>query len=248
MRFSVLTLNLWNISEPLAPRMAALAAGLKTLRPDIVCLQEIELDPRTRRRQSAFAAEAYGLIHAVDSNQLSILSRFPVERSESVALPDVPEDEPRQVLLAEMRIDGRPVLVANTHLSWRPEWLAERKAQADVLLPAIGRFGAPEATILCGDFNDDPDSAAVLAVRDSAIGFRDCYAEASPGNPGLTWVREILTFILRRRGTSASTTSSPPAAWRRRIAPSSLTATTASTSHPIITACSALSNFAPSQR
>jgi endonuclease/exonuclease/phosphatase family metal-dependent hydrolase len=190
MRFSVLTLNLWNVSEPLAPRMTALAAGLKTLRPDIVCLQEIELDPRTRRRQSAFAAESCGLIYAVDRDQLSILSRFPVERSESIALPDVPEDEPRQALFADMRIDGRPVLVANTHLSWRLEWLAERKAQADVLLPAIERFGAPDATILCGDFNDDPDSPAVLAVRDSAIGFRDCYAETGPDEPGLTWVRK----------------------------------------------------------
>jgi endonuclease/exonuclease/phosphatase family metal-dependent hydrolase len=190
MRFSVLTLNLWNISEPLAPRMTALAAGLKTLRPDIVCLQEIELDPRTRRRQSAFAAEACGLIHAVDNKQLSILSRFPIERSAIVALPDVPEDEPRQALLADIRIDGRPVLVANTHLSWRLEWLAERKAQADVLLPAIERIAAPDATILCGDFNDDPDSPAVLTVLDNPIGFRDCYAEAGPGDPGLTWVRK----------------------------------------------------------
>jgi hypothetical protein len=104
MRFSVLTLNLWNISEPLAPGIAALAAGLKTLRPDIVCLQEIEFDPRTRLRQSAIAADACGLVHAVDSEQLSILSRFPVERSGNVALPDVPEDQPRQALSTTTRI------------------------------------------------------------------------------------------------------------------------------------------------
>ena len=135
MRFSVLTLNLWNVSEPLASRMTALAAGLKMLRPDIVCLQEVADDPRTRQRQSAFAAEACGLPHAVDNKQLSILSRFPVERSYSVALPDVPEDEPRQVLMADMRIDDRPVLIANTHLCWRLEWLAERKTQVDVIAP-----------------------------------------------------------------------------------------------------------------
>src|SRR5665213_1430850 len=59
MRLTVLTLNLWNVSAPLAPRMAALVAGLKMLRPDIVCLQEVADDPGTRqaarrRQQPAF--------------------------------------------------------------------------------------------------------------------------------------------------------------------------------------------------
>lgn len=193
MRFSVLTLNLWNVSEPLASRMTALAAGLKMLRPDIVCLQEVADDPRTRQRQSAFAAQACGLPHAVDNKQLSILSRFPVERSYSVALPDVPDDEPRQVLMADMRIDGRPMLVANTHLCWRLEWLAERKTQVDVLLPAIERYGSAnkaQTKILCGDFNDDPDSPALRAVLDSGIGFRDSYADCRPDHPGFTWSRK----------------------------------------------------------
>lgn len=193
MRFSVLTLNLWNVSEPLASRMTALAAGLKILRPDIVCLQEVADDPRTRQRQSAFAAQACGLPHAADNKQLSILSRFPIARSYSVALPDVPEDEPRQVLMADMRIDDRPVLVANTHLCWRLEWLAERKTQVDVLLPAIERHRSAneaQAKILCGDFNDDPDSPALRAVLDSGIGFRDSYAECGPDSAGFTWSRK----------------------------------------------------------
>ncbi|HTT47830.1 MAG TPA: endonuclease/exonuclease/phosphatase family protein [Pseudolabrys sp.] len=187
MRLSVLTLNLWNISDPLAPRMAALEAGLKTLRPDIVCLQEVADDPRTGQRQSAFAAKACGLTHAVDNRQLSILSRFPVERSCSIALPEIPEDEPRQMLMADVRIEGRLVLVANTHLCWRVEWLAERKTQVDVLLPAIECHGAREATILSGDFNDDPDSPAVRAV---ASRLTDAFAVCHPDKSGLTWVRQ----------------------------------------------------------
>jgi endonuclease/exonuclease/phosphatase family metal-dependent hydrolase len=191
MRLTVLTLNLWNVSAPLAPRMAAFVAGLKMLRPDVVCLQEVADDPRTRQRQSALAAEACGLPRAVDKGQLSILSRFPVERLCSVALPDVPEDEPRQALMAGMRIDGRSVLIVNTHLCWRLEWLAERKAQVDVLLPAIERYGmADQATILCGDFNDDPGSPAVRAVRSSRLGFHDTFADCRPGDIGFTWSRQ----------------------------------------------------------
>lgn len=190
MRLTVVTLNLWNINEPLAPRMTALAAGLQALRPDIVCLQEIAVDPRTGRRQSTFAAEACGLAHVVDDNQLSILSRFPIDRGYSVALPDFPQDEPRQVLLTDLRIGGRPLLVANTHLCWRAEWPAERKMQADVLLPALERHGARDATILCGDFNDDPDSPALLAVKGHRLGLRDSFAVCRPEDPGLTWMRQ----------------------------------------------------------
>jgi len=59
--------------------------------------------------------------HAIDKDELSILSRTPIVRSHSTALPDAPRDAPRQVLLAETRIDGQALLVANTHLAWRPE-------------------------------------------------------------------------------------------------------------------------------
>ena len=186
MRLSVLTLNLWNINEPLAARSAALAAGLKVLRPDIVCLQEVEFDPRSARRQSALVAEICELAHAADQDALSILSRYPIARSRSVALPEAPRDEPRQVLLAEMLIEGRPLLVANTHLAWRPEMTAERKAQAQALLVAIEPYSTT-AKLLCGDFNDDPDSPAVRLLLGSGKGFRDAYAACHPDDPGFTW-------------------------------------------------------------
>jgi endonuclease/exonuclease/phosphatase family metal-dependent hydrolase len=190
MRFSVLTLNLWNINEPLASRFSALAAGLQVLRPDIVCLQEVARDPRSARRQSEFVAEMCNLTHAVDNDGLSILSRYPIVRSHSAALPEAPDDPPRQVLLAETLIDSRPLLVGNTHLAWRPEMVAERKAQVESLLPAIARFasaGAAKAKLLCGDFNDDPDSPAVRLLLDSGEGFHDVYAECHHDSPGFTW-------------------------------------------------------------
>jgi maltose 6'-phosphate phosphatase len=190
MRFSALTLNLWNVNEPLAARYSALAAGLKVLRPDIVCLQEVARDPRSGRRQSEFVAESCNLAHAVDEGALSILSRYPFVRSHSAALPEFPGDEPRQVLLAETLIEGRPLLVANTHLAWRPELMAERKAQVETLLAAIEGYSSAngaKAKLLCGDFNDDPDSPAVRLLLDSSEGFHDAYAECHRDDPGFTW-------------------------------------------------------------
>ena len=69
MRISVLTLNLWNINEPLAARFAALAAGLKQLRPDIVCLQEVARDPRSGRRQSDLVAQMCDIPHVIDNER-----------------------------------------------------------------------------------------------------------------------------------------------------------------------------------
>ena len=192
MRISVLTLNLGNINEPLAARFTALAAGLKQLRPDIVCLQEVAYDPRSGRRQSDLVAQMCDLPHVLDNDALSILSRTPIVHPHSAALPEAPRDEPRQVLLAEMQIEGRPLLTANTHLAWRPEMIAERKMQVEALLAALARFastGAAKAKILCGDFNDDPDSPAVRLVSDSGAGFRDCFAACCPDQPGFTWSR-----------------------------------------------------------
>lgn len=183
MRFSVLTLNLWNVNEPLTARMSTLGAGLKLLRPDIVCLQEVA------HGQSERVAKACGLPHVINNGALSILSRTAIARSHSVKLPEAPHDEPRQVLLVETLIEGRPVLVANTHLAWPPEMTAERKAQAATLLAAIGR-GTAKTRILCGDFNDDPDSPALRLVSDGDAGFHDAYAACRPDHPGFTWSRK----------------------------------------------------------
>jgi endonuclease/exonuclease/phosphatase family metal-dependent hydrolase len=190
MRISVLTLNLWNVNEPLAARFAALAAGLKQLRPDIICLQEVAHDPRSGRRQSEHVAQMCELPHVIDNEALSILCRTPFVRLHSTALPEAPRDEPRQVLLAQTLIENRPLLIGNTHLAWRPEMLAERKTQAGALLAALARFapaGTAKATILCGDFNDDPDSPAVRLVTDGGAGFQDVYAVCRSGDPGFTW-------------------------------------------------------------
>src|SRR5512141_2002358 len=188
MGFSVLTLNLWNVSEPLAVRFGALEAGLKQLRPDIVCLQEVYRDPKSGRSQAELVAGVGNLAHTVEQNGLAILCANPAVRSDSVVLPEFPGDFPRDVLLAEFLIEGRPLLVANTHLAYPPEMVQERRQQAAALLAAIERLSSGAAAkILCGDFNDVPDSPAVRAVLKGTENFRDVFAECHPGEPGFTY-------------------------------------------------------------
>jgi endonuclease/exonuclease/phosphatase family metal-dependent hydrolase len=188
MVFRVLTLNVWNVNEPLAARYRALDAGLKRLRPDIVCLQEVYRDPKSGRSQAELIANMCNLAHWIEHNGLAILSAHPAVRSNSAALPEFPGDFPRDVLLAEFLIESRPLLVANTHLAYPPELVQERRQQAETLLSAIGRlYPGTLAKILCGDFNDVPDSPAVRAVVDSNQEFRDVFSERHPNQPGFTY-------------------------------------------------------------
>ncbi len=190
MSFDVLTLNLWNINEPLEPRYRALATGLKKLRPDIVCLQEIYRDPKSGRSQIELIAEMCGLEHHVEEHGLAILCAQPVGRLSSAPLPQFPGDPPRHVILAECRIEDRPVLVINTHLAYPPEMIEERRKQAETLLAAI-KHRHPRnggiAKILCGDFNDVTNSPAVCAVLDGDEEFCDVFAACHPYNAGFTY-------------------------------------------------------------
>jgi endonuclease/exonuclease/phosphatase family metal-dependent hydrolase len=192
MSFSLLTLNLWNVSEPLEPRYRALEAGLRRLRPDIICLQEVARDPKTGRSQAELVAAMAGLTHHIEGNGLAILCSGSIVRSESVALPEFSGDYPRQILLADALIEGRPLLVANTHLAYRPEMVEERRIQADALLTALKTYASRSpaaAKVLCGDFNDTADSPAIRAVLNSEEHFHDAYAERHPHNPGFTFFR-----------------------------------------------------------
>jgi len=190
MSFSVLTLNLWNVSEPLETRYRALQAGLKRLQPDIICLQEVYIDPKSARSQAACVADMCGLAHRAENDGLAIMATSPVIRCDSVALPEFPGDGPRLVLFAELLIEGNRLLVINTHLAYPPDMVEERRRQAGTLLSALRHdrsASAETAKLLCGDFNDVADSPAIRAILGSDEGFHDAFAEQSPNSPGFTY-------------------------------------------------------------
>ena len=161
MSFGILTLNLWNINEPLAERYRALEVGLKSLQPDIICLQEVSADPQSGQSQADVIREMCSLPHCANDRGLAILCTGPVVQSNCVALPGCPEDQGRHVLLAEFAIEGRPLLVANAHLAASPKLIELRRSQAKAIMAAIKehRSSAGIAKILCGDLNDVPEFA-----------------------------------------------------------------------------------------
>ena len=223
MTLRLLTLNLWNISQPLEPRYHALAAGLKKLRPEIVCLQEVYRDPKSGRSQAGLVAQMCGLGHHMEEKGLAIISSQAAIRSAFEPLPQMPDDPPRNVLLAEFVVEGRRLLLANTHLAYRPKTIEGRKKQAQAVLTAIRRHdpkpgGCPK--VLCGDFNDVADSPAIRLVLNDKIGFRDAFRECHPRSRGYTyspprnpyvdpsWTEDQrIDYIFLTRGLKAKTCS-----------------------------------------
>jgi endonuclease/exonuclease/phosphatase family metal-dependent hydrolase len=191
MAFSILTLNLWNINEPLATRYAALESGLKRLRPDILCLQEVDRDPRSGESQAALIAKMCGHANVVAKSELAIVCSLPVIASSSAQLPAFAGEFPRQALSVKLLIDGLTTLVTNTHLAYPPEMVEERKKQMEAVLSVLKHHRPTVegdiAKILCGDFNDTATSPAIHAVLESDEGFQDVFATCFPNSPGITY-------------------------------------------------------------
>jgi endonuclease/exonuclease/phosphatase family metal-dependent hydrolase len=190
MIFSILTLNLWNINEPLAVRFAALESGLKRLRPDIVCLQEVDRDPRSGESQAELVAKMCHHAQVVVDSELAVVCSLPVIASSTAPLPVFSGDFPRRALSVKLQVDGWPIVVTNTHLAYPPKMVQERKRQAETLLAALRDHRRTEGqmrSILCGDFNDTADSPAIHAILESAEGFQDAFAVSFPDSPGITY-------------------------------------------------------------
>ncbi len=196
---TVLTLNIWNISEPLEQRMSLLIAGLNELKPDIVCLQEVSPHPELSRLQSKIVAQRCGFAHHRFSltgrwenrdEGLAVLSRYPISTTATVALPEFPGDRARQVLLVEMEIESHRMLVANTHLAYALHMAEERKAQVLALNRAIGHYRKKleaQSVVICGDFNDKPDSPAIRAMLGDELKRFDAFACCNAGREGHTF-------------------------------------------------------------
>lgn len=192
---TVVTLNLWHDQRDWPKRVAVILAEMRSLRPDVICLQEV-LQHETLRNQAQTLADSLGLyMHftSVDSETSSkrygnaILTRHRVRTTGGKAL--APLDDYRTV--AHMRIDfaGRPLDVYDTHLHHTPEGAAIRSTQIRDLLAFIDSTRGPGAMVLAGDFNTRPDTPELELLAPAfqnvflAVHPRATPAEAATFNP-----------------------------------------------------------------
>ncbi len=144
-----------------------IAGIIKAERADLVALQEVDKGTeRTQKRD--FPAELARLtgMTCIFSNNYdyqggeygnAILTRFPVKTWTNLHYKMLRPDEQRGALQALLEVRGRDLVFINTHIDFRPD-PAERLSNAAEIKELLENKYAGLPAILCGDFNDVPDS------------------------------------------------------------------------------------------
>lgn len=193
----VATLNIWHDAGPWPQRCELIVDELSRLKPDLVGLQEVLCWPDGHRQAEELTGLGYEVVYAAASRRSdgawlgnALLSRLPVRRSGTVALP-ADGGEPRSMLCALVdTVDGElPIFV--THLAWEYDLGAVRARQVAAILEGIERSladlpGAHEQVLPCvlmGDFNAAPDAEELLPLQ---VGWVDAWSAAGDG-PGTTF-------------------------------------------------------------
>ncbi|WP_329256370.1 endonuclease/exonuclease/phosphatase family protein [Actinoallomurus sp. NBC_01490] len=182
----LVTWNVWARFGPWESRETAIKATLARHDPDVVALVEA-WDGQ---------AERLGMPHHVFAGEgLAVLSRWPIERHEWRRLPG-PEGAGGGVVFTEIAGPRGPVQLFTVALTWRLEHGAVRQEQVRALSAFVAELQRrSRPTIVCGDFNADPDSdeirmltgKAATAVPDLVC--YDAWDTAGTGGPGHTWAR-----------------------------------------------------------
>jgi endonuclease/exonuclease/phosphatase family metal-dependent hydrolase len=165
----IVTLNIWNRGGPWEERLVAIRAGIADLEPDIIGLQEV-LRPSSGEGfdQAGQIAEGFGYHAAFGLAMKSsgidfgnaVLSKFPILRSQTFALPQLDAEEPRCLVFAELDAPFGKLPFFVTHLSWRFDEGHVREAQVKAIADHV-RDLAPATgfpPVVVGDFNAAPDS------------------------------------------------------------------------------------------
>ena len=160
----IVTLNLWGRSGPWRARHRLAAHQLAALRPDVVCLQEVDDTDALRRlaRETSLdvaVADPDGSALAILTRRRRGLERSAVEAAELLVLQAHSPFESAPRSLCAVHLAG--VTIANTHLSWRADDGDTRRRQAEQVSRHL-----PAPAIVCGDFNcelEAPEMAPLTA-------------------------------------------------------------------------------------
>ncbi|MDQ0455559.1 endonuclease/exonuclease/phosphatase family protein [Rhizobium paknamense] len=168
-----------------------IAQVIAEARPDIVCLQELDVGrKRSSHRDQAQEIAAHLSMNSYFHPALhiegeeygdAILTALPSRLVKAGGLPSI--GEPRGAIWVEVMVEGRPVHIINTHLGLRG---GERVAQAETLLGSdwLGAKALEEGNVvLAGDLNAVRRSAAFRILNtelSDATSFNNAGGKARP--------------------------------------------------------------------
>jgi endonuclease/exonuclease/phosphatase family metal-dependent hydrolase len=137
----LVNLSLWK------KRRTLLVDQLASLAPDLIALQEVSLKDKISTAHWIAA-------------ELNRQTRAPA-REYQVYL----ESQNRVAELVELRLEDRPLLLANGHFYWQHGESKARQEQVERLLNFLDEQAADIPVIVAGDFNSKPGMASVERMR-----------------------------------------------------------------------------------
>ena len=184
----VVTFNIWHNQQDWPRRRDGIVAGLRAMKPDVVCLQEV-LQNVDLSNQAQTLAESMGYhytfasvdtVGSVKRYGNAILSRHPLLAEHGHRL--LPQNDYRVVAHARIAMGKQALDVYCTHLHHKSDSSGEnvRSIQLSDLLDFVDST-ATGASILAGDFNARPDAPEMEVLRPR---FRDAYAATHPDLQG----------------------------------------------------------------
>ena len=159
----LITLNTWGKSGPYQKRWNYLLETLQTLKPDVLCLQEVADDELTQLLQKTFQFKHHA---AAYSAGLLLISKLPLSENLTIDYQHVSPSEKnyeRKAVMTKVKVGNQNLIIANTHLAWRAEDRSVRNGQISELLKAVKKTGFP--ALICGDLNDIPESSILEETR-----------------------------------------------------------------------------------
>lgn len=183
MRFTVVTINILNELSLWPRRKELLRRGLEELSPDAICVQEASLAVNNH----AWLAEELGYSHFLTPKTgekalregIAILSRLPVVSKHVLDL----ETQFRVAQAAVLQGSEGEILLVNGHFFWQPGESDGRLQQVERLLEWIPTIAGDRPVVVCGDFNGEPESRAIVRMRERYV---SAYAAAHGREPDYT--------------------------------------------------------------
>ncbi len=178
MQLTVQTFNIhFGIDHRGRLQLDRIAQEIRTWKPDIVLLQEVDKGRPVSGNldEAAVLAQKTGLNHVYGGNSRNtgagprgnaILTRFPIAGSTNIHLPKADGAEVRGLLHAQLDVGGVPISVYATHFDHRSRTARREQAQAVVSILAADKL----PKLLGGDLNTSPAGGPVKIIKASGLG------------------------------------------------------------------------------
>ncbi len=178
---STLRVLTWNIhhGEGLDKKVDAdrIAKVILSAKPDVVALQEIDrgvertgkIDLITKLADLTDMTYAFGKTIDYQGGDYgnAFLTRFPILEERNLHYTLVQPGEPRGLLQLILNVRGEEIVVASTHLESRSDDSARMSSVGE--LRTLLRGYSPRPVIVCGDFNDLPESRSITELKKDYI-------------------------------------------------------------------------------